>query len=490
MGAHCGVAGAPIAGCVPINILGPAGSIDPAAKSYLTFTGVSTGFNEQQTALATAHGQLVALPNKGDISVAVGTDFRKEAGGFTPDPLTATGDTTGVAVQPTHGSYDVFEGYGELSVVPISGDPIAQWVELDLAARGFRYDSFGSGVTWKAGGLVRTVEGIALRGTYSTAFRAPSVAELFSGQSDSFPSIEDPCDTRPPSAGGAVKPLDPKTAAQCKAQMVPDNASFGTSQQRTVGGGNPNLQAETAKVFTAGVVFEPPQVPGLAMTADYWNIDISKAIQAISVTSVLANCYQGGIQSFCQQIHRNPTQGYAIDYIDASLVNAGSTSTSGLDLSLAYSHQLGPLGKLHAQVDGTYLFKYNLDDSTHVIHGRGNYDLGVNPAFKGDLAASLTHPSGLAGGFNVHYISSFTECQFADCTDGLPGRTVDSWYKIDVYASYTFHNPTGVTTLSVGVNNIADRDPALIYIGADGNSDGSAYDLMGRLLYARLTEQF
>src|SRR4051812_4206525 len=41
----CGTPTRPIAGCVPLNILGPAGSIDPAAASYVTFTGIAGGFN-------------------------------------------------------------------------------------------------------------------------------------------------------------------------------------------------------------------------------------------------------------------------------------------------------------------------------------------------------------------------------------------------------------------------------------------------------------
>ena len=50
--------------------------------------------------------------------------------------------------------------------------------------------------------------------------------------------------------------------------MVPGNAVYNTRQQRAVSIGNQDLKAETAKVITTGVVFEPPQVKGLAFTAD------------------------------------------------------------------------------------------------------------------------------------------------------------------------------------------------------------------------------
>ena len=37
----CGTPSRPIPGCVPLNILGPAGSIDAAAASYVTFTALA-----------------------------------------------------------------------------------------------------------------------------------------------------------------------------------------------------------------------------------------------------------------------------------------------------------------------------------------------------------------------------------------------------------------------------------------------------------------
>src|SRR4029078_624318 len=111
---------------------------------YSTFTGTAKAFNQQRTALAQAHGRLLKLPNNGDLSIAVGGDFRREAGGFTPDPITAAGDSTGTSALPTKGHYNVVEGFSELSLVPISGKPGAEWLEISLAARGFRYNTFGS----------------------------------------------------------------------------------------------------------------------------------------------------------------------------------------------------------------------------------------------------------------------------------------------------------------------------------------------------------
>jgi outer membrane receptor protein involved in Fe transport len=489
-GPTCGTPGHEIAGCVPMNILGGTNSIDPAARDYVTYTGISSGFNEQQTVLATAHGRLAKLPHNGDVSVAVGADYRRESGGFKPEPLTASGDGTGPAQDATGGAYSVVEGFGELSVVPISGHPFAQWVELDVAARGFRYDSFGTGVTWKAGGLFRTVGGLAVRGTYSTAFRAPGIGELYQGRIEGFPTVEDPCDTKPKSAGGATKEITGVAKEKCMAAGVPADAAFTSNQQRAVGGGNVDLDAETARVITAGVVYEPPQVKGLAVTADYWNIDITKAIQVVGPATVLSNCYTRGLDDFCKMVHRNAAQGFAIDFIDVALTNVGGTATSGLDTAITYDHRFAGLGRFHEQLESQYLFKYNLDNSTNVLHGRGNYDLGVLPTFKANLSTMWQHPSGLGAGLNARYVGGFKECQNGDCNGGGASREVSQYVKFDLLASYTLKSSAGRTTLTVGANNVLDQNPPVIYIGAQGDSDGATYDLLGRFVYAKIAHLF
>jgi len=481
----CGTLAKPIAGCVPMNILGPAGSIDPKAAAYVTFTGVGSGFNEQQTVLGQAHGQLAKLPNNGDLSLAMGGDVRKESGGFSPDPLSATGDTSGTALAPTSGSYNVIEGFGELSLVPVSGLPLARWVELSLAARAFRYNTFGSGVTWKAGGMYRMIDSFALRGTYSTAFRAPSIAELYQGTTAAFLPAVDPCDTRP---FGTTITLDPEIAAECAKQGVPATASFGSALTRQQASSNPKLSAESAKVLTAGVVFEPPQIKGLSLTADYWRIDIANAIQRLGLTAVMANCYSHHDASACAQVHRNPVLGSAIDYIDLTTKNVGGVFQSGVDVALAFDQHLGAAGRFRQHLESQYLFKANLDNSVSVVHGLNNNDIGVRPRVRAILTSLWEHPSGVGAGFNLRYVGAFKECDQTACNSGMASRDVPQWYKADLFGSYSFKSRAGTTEITAGVNNVFDRSPPAIY-GALGDYD-PGYDFKGRFYYTRMSQQF
>jgi outer membrane receptor protein involved in Fe transport len=60
----------------------------------------------------------------------------------------------------------------------------------------------------------------------------------------------------------------------------------------------------------------------------------------------------------------------------------------------------------------------------------------------------------------------------------------------DLFAGYSVKTSGGTTTLTVGVNNLADRKPPMIYQGFQGNSDAATYDYMGRFIYTRLSQLF
>jgi outer membrane receptor protein involved in Fe transport len=501
MGDHCGTQGKPIAGCVPLDLLHPGANnkITSDAINYLTFTGTTSGFNEQHTALATASGKLIDLPNHGDVSLAIGGDYRFERAGFQPDPLTATGDTTGVATEATLGSYHTFEGFGELSVVPISGGETLKWVEVNAAGRAYDYNTFGSGVTGKVSGLVRTVGGVALRGTIGTAFRAPNVSELFAGQADTFPNNADPCDAQP-LGQRAPAPLDPNVQRVCSGSSpaggVPMGTVFGSIQQRAKVGGNPDLKPEKGTVGTAGIVYEP--LAGLALTLDYWHINIDNAITNLPASTILDQCYQGGIDKFCQQVQRDPMT-HVISHIIDLNQNVGSFDTSGLDFSASYQYHLAAAGTFRHSVEGTYLFKNNIDTGTvdpatgkeQVLHGRGFFDLGVNPDLKVNVFTTWRHPSGVGAGFAVRFVDSYQECNNNNCNVATNARREVSKYADgDVFVDYGLKSNQGTTMIAVGANNVANTSPPLIFNGPVLNSSESAYSFLGRQFYVRLSQLF
>ena len=484
--ARCGTPDNIIADCVPMNILGPEGSISADARKHVTFTGGTDGYSRQHTVLAQASGRLAKLPGGGDISMALGGDYRREAGGFSPDALTASGDTTGNAITETKGKFSVIESFGELSIVPLKNKPYAQWLEVNLAARGVRYNTFGNAFTWKAGTLYKARGGVAVRGTYSTAFRAPAVGELFQGKSDSYQTGVDPCDATPPGADEPIT-LDPEVQARCTAQGVPQGAGFALGQQRAVVGGNAALKPETAKVFTAGVVWEPTFAKGLAITADYFDIRIADSITSLGSQIIMNNCYVRGQQEYCDAIKRDQTG--AIDSIDDKLANAGSVKTAGVDMSVGYRYRTKPLGAMHHVVDGQYLRSYTLEKGGYNFDGLGNTSLGSNPRVRVNFN-TLWSKGQVNGGLNVRYIGTLKECENSDCSvENVRSRKVPQYATADLFFGYAFKAAGGTTNVTVGVNNLTDATPSAIYDGT-ADSDPSIYDYMGRYFYLRLGHAF
>jgi iron complex outermembrane receptor protein len=498
---HCGPHGSSvdkaIPNCLPLDLLQPkSGKVTKDVINYLTFTGTQSGFNEQHTALLTASGKLMDLPNHGDVSLAVGGDYRFERGGQQPDPLTATGDTTGNAFQPTLGSYNTFEGFGELSIVPYSGGEMVKYIEVNAAGRAYKYNTFGSGATGKISGLLRVQGGVAVRGTLGTAFRAPNVLELFQGQADGFPLIEDPCDKTPPSVQGG-KTLSTTLDTRCQATGAPaGGVAAGTSQQRAKNGGNPDLQPEKGTVGTVGAVYEP--LRGLDFTLDYWHINIDNAITTLPVPTILSQCYDAGNMEFCKQIQRNATG--QISYIFDLTQNVGGFTTSGLDFSAAYQYR-NQLGTFRHALEGTYLFQNNVDTGTkdpktmkeNIIHGRGNYDLFVNPDLKFNIFTTWIHPVGVGAGFNFRFVDSYHECDSNTCNDPASStlrREVSKYATGDLFVTYSLKSSQGTTSLTAGMNNVVNVQPPIIYNGPALNADESVYDFLGRQVYIRFGQLF
>ena len=496
--AHCGTAAAQIAGCVPLDLFHGPGTITPDQVAGLTFTGNRKEINQMVEAQANFSGELFKILHERPVGLAVGYDYRILAGSDVYDPITVFGLTTGNKATNTAGHYYLNEGYGELSIPIVSGMPFAESLEATAAVRVFDYSNFGTDATYKIGGLWRIIPDFTFRGTYSTGFRAPSIGELYLGQADNFPNVTDPCRNRnaPASCGAAANNGD--TATQLRSRV----------------GGNPNLQPEKAKIYTAGAVIEPSMIKGLSATVDYYNITIDQTITTLGANVILSGCYPtneqvaaGVVPKYCDKITRDPITQFVTNITDTN-TNAGQDTTAGIDMSLRYVLPT-EYGRFGGAAEATWLHHYNriLPDGTFV-KGRGTYDIqqigagsgGVFPAWKavGGINYGI---GGLSAGVIVHFVGSYHECgdsggNFAGAglcyQDPTYKRRVGDFNSEDLYASYTWFTQFGRTTFSAGVNNILNHNPPYVYNGFTNNSDPSAYadGYLGRFFYGRLQHSF
>ena len=453
-----------IAGCLPVNLLGVAGSVTPEMLDYLGFQATSRGHNEETVMATRLGGRVFDTRWNGYMSAAVGADYRDVSGDFIPDAITASGDTSGNPVSATSGSYDVTEAYVELSFVPVTNREWAQRIELNAAARNYRYNSFESGTVWDAGALWRTERGVTVRGNFATAFRGASIGELHSESYDFLDFGQDPCD----STFGSLD--DPNVAARCAAEgLAPTFESDYVFFVPAITGGNRQLRAESAETLTAGIVYEPRWLAGLSLSVDYFDISVRRGITQISSFQILSNCYfnADADRRNCDLIERDPATGF-IDLVDARINNHGATRTSGFDATIAYAHDFGGLGRLSLAVDLTYLDNFEQEVAGSVTEGAGVYDLGVYPRFKS--SSSLRWDRGPVGvGINFRTISGITECEFSSCGDPFVrenfSRKVPASYVTDLLATYQIESSLGRSTLRLGINNVFDEPPAAIYDG-------------------------
>ena len=132
---------------------------------------------------------------------------------------------------------------------------------MNGAVRETHYDTTGNATTWKVGLVWDPLESLRFRTTLSQDFRAPNMDELFK-PANSTPTI-------------LIDPTD-------------NSQAFVTQHQ----GGNPNLEPESAKTFTAGLVYQTRGAGSTSFRAslDYYKIKIDNAIDIINPQTVLDRC--------------------------------------------------------------------------------------------------------------------------------------------------------------------------------------------------------
>ncbi|WP_181109149.1 TonB-dependent receptor plug domain-containing protein [Xanthomonas arboricola] len=515
--ARCGTAVAPISGCTPWNPLLPygqagAGSLaDPAVQAYLFLPAHDTSLTTTKVYSANIGGSLFTLP-AGDLAMAVGVEHREEDAEYNPDALLQSGLSTDLAGASTKGGYKLDEVYLELNVPILSEVPFAKELSLDMAGRYSDYNTFGDTTNSKFGLKWKPIDDLLVRGTYATGFRAPTVADLYGGTSQTFDSYTDPCDT---SFGTASR--NAGVSARCGA-VVPANfrqeASGGVdatgpgsqSNYAYLSGSNPALLPETSKTHTIGLVYSPSYVQGLDLSLDWWKIRIDDVIAAESVTSILNQCYVQNITGACDRFVRDADSGQVVD-VTRTLINGGYQETAGYDFAVRYRLPEMAFGQLVVDWKTTYVdyqdYKRDNEAETPVERRNGwaSADWGSNFRVRSNLNLGWTYGS-FGVNWMVRYYSGVKEACAYDLNGGpecdMPGFT--SAYTQEQptrnVGSNTFHDlqvrydAPWDATIAVGANNVFDHEGPVMYSQPNSSfSYNGSFDI-GRFLYMRYTQRF
>jgi iron complex outermembrane recepter protein len=475
--------------CQPLNILGTANqaALDFALVDHTDFAQIT-----QQVVsgyVAGDFGFAFELPG-GPVGFALGAEYRKEKSRTVPSEVMQQGlllDASEVEVE--RGEYDVKEVFGELNVPILKDVPFAENLSFGVAVRLSDYSTVGSTATYKFDAVYAPVRDVSFRGTYSQSVRAPNINELFAPLSGTFAFITDPCDIENRDEGTSTR------AANCQAVLAglgltPDEiANFSPSsdpEQSTsrlgLTGGNPGLQEETAKTWTAGVVLRPRFVPGLSLALDGYDIKIRDTINTFTATQAFELCVdQPTLENvFCPLTSRDPATGFANGFT-VTPQNVARFLVRGADLTVNYRFSPAPdLGTFNLRLVGGHLDRLTFINSpgAEPDENAGELDPLSAPKWIGtaDLTwtrDALTVNYGLAWQDKVRRFTREQTRADRDVAEPRFLRYKERW-EHDIQVGYDVDDKFNIYA---GINNFTDQKPSV--------SSGGAYPIspIGRFFY-------
>jgi iron complex outermembrane receptor protein len=476
-----------VAPCVPLNLFGGPGTITPEMLNYIHFT--ENDRSEQTLRMWTANisGNLFQLP-AGALDAAAGFEHRDLSGSYTPDSVVTAGDSNGVPSGPTSGSYDVDEFYIELNAPLLADMAFAKHLDLSVASRYSDYSNFGSTTNNKIGFRWQMVDDFTFRGTWAEGFRAPSIGELFGTFSRFDATLQDPCD-------GNVTP-------NCQQLGVPPGFTQNNPQISIITGGNQNLKPETSKSLTLGAIYSPGWAENTSWSQrsdfelTYYHHKINDAIQAPDAQIQLERCVATLDPGFCNGITRAANG--SIDGFNNTLRNLGKIDTKGYDFGITWLGNETGWGTFGSKLQLTYTQSYKAVASdtgateprtvgievadSAIPRWRATWNLNWNIA---DWTAMWT----------MRYISALEEscgsaAAFAVCDDPVADK---NRLGAVVYndARVTWKLPVQLdSSISLGLNNVFDKDPPICLSCSLNGYDASTYDLPGRFWYVEANVKF
>lgn len=413
------------------------------------------GDTDMTVAAVQADGPVLSLAS-GDVRLAVGAEYRDEGLGG----LLTQGSAVAPVYVPSNISRDVSAVFAE-AYVPIIGANSSSGQELGIsfAGRYEEYSDFGDTFNPKIGVTWRPLGDLALRGSWGTSFRAPGLAEN-DPRSGGYGLYGDtlPCNHRPP-------------ATTC----------IGIG----IAGGNPDVQAEEATTWSAGLEYTPQALPDLRASLTYFSIDYENQIVGLRGTSgLLTNPIYASYRTLnptADQVASLLASGLPINsainpatvsYIqDGRRQNLGQTIAKGVDAAINYDWNLGG-GRLSAGFNGSYFTEL----TASIAPGAPQVDvvstLNFPQRFRARAELGWRRNEFSAVAF-ANYVSSYDQV-------GVPRpMSIDSYATVDLHLGYELSQLSEGLTVALDVQNLADEDPPFVNIS--GGYDAQSTSPLGRL---------
>lgn len=327
------------------NFINPAAN-SQAVRDYIAPTNVNKSTSELWQAQATLAKDLFELPG-GALKLAVGAAYRHEEinnpSANPPNNDNPSERYYSINAVGAIGSRNVKSAFFELDA------PIFDQLSLNASGRYDKYSSGQKNFSPKITAIVKPIEQVKLRGTFSKGFRVPSFNEAYGLPTTGYVTT-------------TIDPESPEGAAFIAAHGGNAYATLPYSYGLTATG-NSSLKPEKSTSYTLGLVVEPSS--RFSFTADYWHIKIKGLIGSPDYSSVVDAYYQNNGVVNVPGINvkpgipdpDHPSALPVLGFIEYSFVNTDSQLASGLDFSATGSFPISDGITLTSSVNASYLLK-------------------------------------------------------------------------------------------------------------------------------------
>lgn len=502
-------------GCVPINLFGAQGSITQPMLNFINLNALVGQRVNQKVIAGSVSGDLgdaIKSPwSELPIGVAVGLERRTlNASNQSDGSSQIQGEVlgTGAPTPDRSGTFTLSEAYGETLIPVVSGAPFMHALNIELGYRRTKFETTGSSSygSAKFGGEWAPIEELRIRAMGQRATRSPNVNELFAPAVSGLTNLAvDPCQL------ANINQAQANTAGTlsnlCRQTGVP-LASIGQLPAPSAGqinqlqGGNPNLGPEKAKTMTIGFVWQPSFVRNLAITLDYYEINLNAAIERPAATDVLDQCYstafnpQLALVPGCALIRREPTNGTfngaTAPGVVRQLSNLGQIDTSGFDLSVTYrvtfeDMGMSPnLGALNFGFTGNKMESFFQQPTPAAVRRdcKGYYSVACEePVHASKWTQRLNWDLGdFDLGYNWRHVSAVIE-EPGGTNFHPPFASIPAYDYFDLSAGW---DVTDYARVALAINNAFNKAPPNVgqTIGTTGTNSGNTfpqnYDTVGR----------
>ncbi|THF65017.1 TonB-dependent receptor [Pseudothauera nasutitermitis] len=429
----------------------------------LTRTQNDCWCNRSEVYEASAEGPLFEMGG-GDARLAVGAGHRSN------DFMQFNHLTNTTTIQGSESSRFAYAEINLPLVGPDSNIGGVRRLVMTGAMRGEDYDTFGSVTTPKLGLIYGPNADFTLKASWGKSFKAPTLNERFwARQAVLYPAAW---------LGGTDYP--------------PGSTVLG------IAGGNPDLDAERARTWSASIAFHPEAIHGLEMELSWFDIDYTdRVVQPIANFSQALN-----IPEYAEFIRLSPTpqeQDEAIAAADLFLNATGTPYDPGNVVAIAYPRFTNTSWQRIKGLDLSGSYRFGLASGQMTIRGSASFldssQQTSSAALPFDLAGRLFYPAKVNSRLGaVWYRAGFMASTFANYTSGVTnpanGMKGGSFTTFDATLRYSTSQPDASRSgwdFSLSLQNLLDRAPPLF--AADGIGwaisapyDSTNYSAVGRFL--------